>query len=110
MTLAGFFAPICVYAVITLLHRVLPVRKVDGYAIDPETGRPYRYRLNADGTYVLYSVGWNQRDDGGVEVKEGNGVLRDYTKGDWVWPVVRKAENGVSEVVAHSKARAWRKD
>ncbi len=57
---------------------------------DPMNGEPYRYRLNADGTYLLYSVGWNQRDDGGVEAKENPGTPRPYMQGDWVWPTLRK--------------------
>ena len=46
------------------------------------TGETLKYRLTANGQFLLYSVGWNQRDD--------NGNL-DKDKGDWVWPVeVRK--------------------
>ncbi len=33
--------------------------------LDPLSGEAYRYRRNADGTYLLYSLGWNQKDDGG---------------------------------------------
>jgi len=57
---------------------------------DVMNGEPYHYRLNADGTYLLYSVGWNQRDDGGVEVKKENGVSRDYLQGDWPWPMPKR--------------------
>ncbi len=46
MSLAGFLAPACVYAVITLLHLIVPARRVDGYVTDPATQKPYRYRLN----------------------------------------------------------------
>jgi delta14-sterol reductase len=46
VTLAGFFAPLGVYALVTLLHLIVPARTVDGYVIDPATQRPYRYRLN----------------------------------------------------------------
>lgn len=46
MSFAGYFAPLCVYALVTLLHVALPARVVDGYVIDPATGKPYRYRLN----------------------------------------------------------------
>jgi hypothetical protein len=52
--LAGLFAPLIVYALITLLHLVLPARSVDGYVIDTATGRPYRYRLN--GLLVLVAT------------------------------------------------------
>jgi hypothetical protein len=47
-------------------------------------GKPLRYRPNPDGRYVLYSVGWNQTDDGGhlAWTKERKDL--DATKGDWV--------------------------
>ena len=51
------------------------------------TGQAYHYRLNADGTYLLYSVGWNQADDGGkFAFKKDNPNAIDYEQGDWVWP------------------------
>lgn len=47
-------------------------------------GQPLQYRRTADGQFVLYSVGWNETDDGGVVVfTEGGGV--DNRRGDWVW-------------------------
>jgi delta14-sterol reductase len=58
VSVAGFLAPACVYAGIAFLHLVLPARKVDGYAIDPATGRPYRYRLNGLAVYVLTIALW----------------------------------------------------
>ena len=58
--------------------------------LDVMNGELYHYRLHADGTYLLYSVGWNQRYDGGVEAKQANGVSRDYAQGDWVWPMVKR--------------------
>jgi hypothetical protein len=39
---------------------------------------PLRYQRKSDG-YLLYSVGWNQKDDGGV-------MAKDEAEGDWVWP------------------------
>jgi len=33
--------------------------------IDPMSGKPLRYHANTDGTYLLYSVGENGKDDGG---------------------------------------------
>ena len=40
-------------------------------AIDPYSGRPFVYRVNQDGTdFVLYSVGSDQDDDGGVHTDE----------------------------------------
>jgi delta14-sterol reductase len=53
VTLAGFLAPAVVYALVTLLHLIVPARVVDGYVISPETGKPYRYRLNGLIVFVL---------------------------------------------------------
>jgi hypothetical protein len=49
-------------------------------------GQPLHYRRTGDGKFQLYSVGWNQADDGGRASphKENGGI--DYTNGDWVWP------------------------
>ena len=47
---------------------------------DVITGQPYKYRRTQDGQFVLYSVGWNETDDGGVPGKK---LFDD--KGDWVW-------------------------
>jgi hypothetical protein len=43
-------------------------------------GGPLRYRRTDDGKFVLYSIGWNERDDGG---KAPGTDLHDP---DWVWP------------------------
>ncbi|HEV7924046.1 MAG TPA: hypothetical protein VGR14_01740 [Verrucomicrobiae bacterium] len=48
---------------------------------DVITGQPYKYRRTDDGQFVLYSVGWNEKDDGGVPGK----TLFDQREGDWVW-------------------------
>jgi len=58
VTLAGYFAPACVYALITLLHLVVPARNVDGYAIDPATHKPYRYRLNGLVVFAFTMTLW----------------------------------------------------
>jgi protein-S-isoprenylcysteine O-methyltransferase Ste14 len=58
VNIAGFFAPLCVYAVITLLHLVLPARVVDGYVIDPATRKPFRYRLNGIAVYLVTVALW----------------------------------------------------
>jgi hypothetical protein len=51
------------------------------------TGEPLRYRLE-DGGFVLYSVGWNARDDGGsVGMSEKIKSNTDLTQGDWVFRV-----------------------
>src|ERR1035437_9452559 len=43
-------------------------------------GEPLIYRRTDDGKFQLYSVGWNETDDGGLP-----GTLADVKKGDWVW-------------------------
>ena len=53
---------------------------------DLVNGAPLRYRRESEGNYKLYSVGWNELDDGGLIVKkQGNSIRRDDEKGDWVW-------------------------
>ena len=60
---------------------------IDELPHDIMNGEPYHYRLNADGTFLLYSVGWNQTDEGGkVVYKQDNPRAIDYEQGDWVWP------------------------
>ncbi len=51
---------------------------------DVITGKPLNYRRTPDGNFVLYSVGWNETDDGGTPGATDHGY-NDYTKGDWVW-------------------------
>ena len=48
-------------------------------------GQPLIYRRGQNGTFRLYSVGWNESDDGGVlgySSHEGN---VDPHLGDWIW-------------------------
>jgi hypothetical protein len=53
---------------------------------DVITGRPLLYRRNSDGTFRLYSVGWNEMDDHGAVAMSGDEPPRpDCTEGDWVW-------------------------
>ena len=57
-------------------------------------GQPLHYRRTEDtsiqsssapnGKFVLYSVGWNEKDDGGVVGLTKNGRM-DFQQGDWVW-------------------------
>jgi protein-S-isoprenylcysteine O-methyltransferase Ste14 len=53
VSIAGFLAPACVYALIALLHLIVPARSVNGYVVDPATGNPYRYRLNGLAVYAV---------------------------------------------------------
>jgi hypothetical protein len=47
-------------------------------------GQPLHYRRTDGGQFVLYSVGWNETDDGGQIVLTKGGSF-DRDKGDWVW-------------------------
>ena len=47
-------------------------------------GQPFHYRRTDDGRFVLYSVGWNEKDDGGTVALNQVGNV-DPEKGDWVW-------------------------
>jgi hypothetical protein len=47
-------------------------------------GQPLHYRRTDDGKFLLYSVGWNERDDGGKVALTGSGNVN-YTTGDWAW-------------------------
>ena len=70
----------------TLVPEFLPAVPLD--SVD---GNPLRYRLNPNGTYLLYSVGPNGKDDGGnpaldESVKGGNMSWLNNHALDWVWP------------------------
>jgi hypothetical protein len=53
-------------------------------------GQPLKYRRTDDGLFVMYSVGWNETDDGGVVGLTTDGKNTDYLKGDWVWRYPKK--------------------
>jgi hypothetical protein len=60
---------------------------IDDLPHDIMNGEPYHYRLRPDGTFLLYSVGWNQTDeDGKIVLKKNDPYQIDYEQGDWVWP------------------------
>jgi len=50
------------------------------------TGQPMKYRRTSDGRFMLYSVGWNERDDHGKTVADPHTKVLDRDQGDWVWP------------------------
>jgi hypothetical protein len=53
---------------------------------DVITGKPMHYRLTPEGTFILYSVGLNEKDDGGRrEWKDRRAERVDLKAGDWVW-------------------------
>ena len=71
-----------------LAHGALPATLEDLHmAVLPHdiiNGGPLHYRVSGD-NYVLYSVGWNQTDDGGKVVLKPNSNVLDFAQGDWVW-------------------------
>jgi hypothetical protein len=53
-------------------------------------GQPLHYRHTDDGQFVLYSVGWNETDDGGITGYRNGGHMPDFDSGDWVWRYPQK--------------------
>ena len=50
-------------------------------------GQPLHYRRTPDGKFLLYSIGWNETDDGGQPSPHDQfGFVTNYVQGDWVWP------------------------
>ena len=48
-------------------------------------GEPLKYHRSESGQYVLYSVGWNEVDDGGAVGVAKSGEENSIAQGDWVW-------------------------
>jgi len=63
----------------------LAPRFIDKVPHDLINGQPLHYRRTGEGQFVLYSVGWNDRDDGGVVGLSKSGQVTDYKQGDLVW-------------------------
>jgi len=56
VTFAGFLAPLCEYAIVTLLHVALPARTVAGYVIDPATHQVVdRFKVGLNPQHVVPS-------------------------------------------------------
>jgi hypothetical protein len=62
----------------------------NGIPHDIINGEPLHYRRTDDGQFILYSVGWNEMDDGGVVGLTTSGSGVDNRKGDWVWRYPQK--------------------
>jgi hypothetical protein len=63
---------------------VLAPSLIDEIPHDIIGGQPLHYQRTSDGKFILYSVGWNGRDDGGVVSRRKNSTV-DINMGDWVW-------------------------
>jgi hypothetical protein len=61
-------------------------------------GEPLKYRRTDDEKFILYSVGWNETDDGGTVALTSTGRSSRIEEGDWVWqystnaPVIHSTE------------------
>ena len=63
------------------------------------TGAPLKYRRTPDGQFILYSVGWNEKDDGGQVVHDRSRADRssDLTRGRLGLAVSRPSCSSCSE-------------
>lgn len=53
---------------------------------DRISGQPLIYQVASPDRYLLYSIGWNEKDDGGtVKPAKKTGEGSDAHEGDWVW-------------------------
>jgi hypothetical protein len=52
-------------------------------------GQPLKYHRTDNGQFVLYSIGWNEKDDGGAAGGSRAGPF-DQNAPDWVWPYREK--------------------
>ena len=66
-----------------LLETLMP-DFIEKLPADIINGQSLHYVLKENGRYVLYSVGWNEMDDGGSVVRTRTGLV-DPERGDWVW-------------------------
>jgi hypothetical protein len=65
---------------------------ISAVPIDPMDIQPLRYKLNADGTFVLYSVGEDGKDDGGDPTPTDSKSPPDlWNARDAVWPVAEES-------------------
>ena len=57
--------------------------------LDPMNAKPFQYRRTEDDWFLLYSVGEDGRDDGGVFRAKAKGPIL-----DWPWPVPGRPDEG----------------
>jgi hypothetical protein len=57
---------------------------IDAFPNDIVSGKAIIYQPKGGQDFKLYSVGWNELDEGGVIARKGDGS-EDMDSGDWVW-------------------------
>jgi hypothetical protein len=65
---------------------ILRPQFADELPTDVISGKPMKYRRLEIGAFELYSVGWNEKDDGGKLALANDGKAPNPGAGDWVWP------------------------
>lgn len=70
---------------------------------DPGDGQPLRYRVNPDGTFLLYCIGDDGVDDGGdPRPKNLESKSKLWLQGrDWVWPRPAAAATANADLKSH---------
>jgi hypothetical protein len=61
--------------------------------LDITAKAPFKYKRQSADSFLLWSIGWNQKDDEGRIEKQGKGRSESIKidEGDWTWPQVEKA-------------------
>lgn len=86
------------------LSELVP-RYLESIPSDPYDGKPLRYKVKSDGTWIVYSIGPDQMDDGGLKAGEYSSF--DST-GDRVYPSTEVIE-AKKKLEARQKAEEARK-
>jgi hypothetical protein len=75
------------HAKLPLALRDLMPEFLSAVAQDIMDSVPIRYRVEGEGTFVLWSIGWDGKDDGGKRPngKEAKRAFEPNYVGDWVW-------------------------
>ncbi len=75
----GFFSPLIIFAAFFLAQLILPGRKVPGYVVNPQTGKPRNYKLNGLLVFVIAQIVW---------ATEVTGIERDWFYRVTLWAVL----------------------
>ena len=86
---------VCALERYRLVHRNYPITLdqlvptfIEHLPHDIMSGGAYHYLARPNDHWLLYSVGWNGRDEGGTVIEQANHPHHlDDHQGDWVWPV-----------------------